>query len=220
MVDIGDEIANLTFVSRDLETAYLNWDRVQDRFTASFGAVADWIARESKEAGGKVGIAGFGVEGQAGTGNDLRMNFTSPTAQALLLMSSVQSKGKIKMLGEARDREYVMVIGASCYRHPGVASDEELHTAACEPTEDLEKARAVHESLHKPFDQAAMSWLLMIQLLEGGRAAAVASQKWIHDSVIPRFYHRPWTTFGVLEDEITNVPLITPIFVFVETPAR
>ena len=71
---------------------------------------------------------------------------------------------------------------------------------------------------HKEFDEFTKVWLLMVQTHEGSRAAAAVVRKWINDGVVPRFFHSNWTTFGVLQDRIGDIPLIAPISVFVDYP--
>ena len=215
---IDAEIGKLRFVAQDVETAYLNEQRAHERFTASSGAIASWVSSARREGGVRVGLWGAGVDAQRRSGDEVTYDITDPIAQAMLLRASVESRGLLRDLDEARELEYVLVSGDGCYRHSSLP-EAKWHSAACEPTDELEEARARSEVLRKPFDEQAMIWLLMIQLADGGRAAALADRRWINDGVIPRFFHRRWTAFGVLEDRAGDTPLITPIHVFVDYPS-
>jgi hypothetical protein len=219
MSSVGKELERLKFVAQHVEPAYLNKESVHDRFTASSGAISAWVTKASKGGGGKVGLSFIEVEGQAEAANEVTYDITDPIAQAMLLRASVEASQMLRPLDEANMLEYVLVSGPSCLRHPSLP-EARWHTEACAPTDELEEQRADAELFHKPFDPHAMVWLLMVQLSEGRRAAAVVDRKWVNDRVVPRFFHRIWTTFGVLQNRIGDVPLLAPIFSFVEYPAQ
>jgi hypothetical protein len=217
MSDVGKKIETLRFVAQHVEPAYLHKDRVRDRFTASFGAISAWVAKASTTGGGKLGGLGIEVEGRGERADEVTYDITNPIAQAMLIRASVEGQQMIRKLEEAEVLEYVVVAGKSCFRHPSLP-EAGWHTGACEPTDELERQRADAELFHKPFDPSASVWILMVQLPTGGRAAAVVDRKWVNDGVVPRFFHRSWTTFGVLQDRIGDTPLIAPISVFVDFP--
>jgi hypothetical protein len=217
MSHVGKEIKSLKFIGQHLERAYLNEQRVHERFTASSGAISAWVAKVSKKGDLKLGVPVIQFGGGAESANEVTYDITDPVAQALLLRASVEGAKMVKPLEKASALQYVVVSGLSCFRHPSLP-EAGWHTPACQPTEELEKRRADAELFHKPFDEGASVWLLMMQLPGGGIAACVGDRKWVNDGVIPCFFHRSWTTFGVLEDRIGSAPLITPISVFVDYP--
>ena len=215
------EMDELTFVARDVESAYLNQQRAHERFLASSGAISTLVKRASNEGGGKVGIGGTGLEATTGRAREVTYDISDPFAQALLLRTSVEDRGLLRALGQAKRGEYVEVTGESCYRHSSLP-EAQWHTSNnCAPADELEQWREGAEQLRAPFNEAGgpSVYLLMIQLPGGSRAAALAGRTNINDTVIPRQFHRPWTTFGTLEEEqVGDTPLITPIYSVVDYP--
>jgi hypothetical protein len=175
---VGKEIESLKFVAEHVEPAYLNKERVHDRFTASFGAISAWVAKASKGGSGKLGGVVIGLEGRGDSADEVTYDITDPIAQAMLIRASVEGRQMLKTPDEANILEYVLVSGESCFRHPSLP-EAGWHSKACEPTDELERQRADAELFHKPFDPHAMVWLLMVQLSSGGRAAAVVDRKWV-----------------------------------------
>jgi hypothetical protein len=220
MPRVSREIKNLQFVAQHTERVYLNEERTHDRFTLFHGAIATWVSKGTAKGGLSLKLGGFGPQAEIGSENQVTYDITDPMAQAMLLLTALQDNNTVKGLDDANVLEYVLVSGESCLRHPSVPS-KRWHTDACMPTEELEERREDAELWHRPFNDHARVWLLMIQRSDGiGRAAGVLDQKWVNDGVIPRFLHRSWTTFGVLQDRVGDVPLIAPIAVFLDYPSK
>jgi hypothetical protein len=215
MSRVSQQISELHFVAQPAERVYLNEERAHDHFTGLFGAISQWIAKASREGTVKLGALGVGLEGALGRGDEVTFDITDPVAQAMVMRRALEDQGRVKAVSDAEVHDYVVVAGESCLRHPAVKPQGEWHTTRCEPTEELEAQRADAELFHKVFNSAAMVWLLMVLINDERRAAGVLDQKWLNDQAIPRWFHRTWTTFGVLQDRIGDVPLIAPIAVFV-----
>jgi hypothetical protein len=184
------------------------------------GLLQHGVSKGVEKGGLSLKLAGFGPQAEIGRENQVTYDITDPIAQAMLLLTALQDNNTVKGLDDANVLEYVLVSGESCLRHPSVPS-KRWHTDACMPTDELEEYRADAELWHRPFHDHARVWLLMIQRSDRiGRAAGVLDQKWVNDGVIPRFLHRSWTTFGVLQERVGDVPLIAPIVVFLDNPSK
>jgi hypothetical protein len=213
---VGRDLPKLHFRAQHTERVYLNEERAHDRFTSLFGAIATWVSKATKE--GSVSLPIIPLGAAVGSENAVTYDITNPVAQALLIRAALEDKRLVRPLDAAEPLEYVVVRGESCLRHPAVIPRLKWHTEACTPTDELEGMRADAELVHRAFNRRASVWLLMILRDDGGRAAAVVDQKWLNDQAIPRFFHKSWTTFGVLQDRVGDVPLIAPISVFIDYP--
>lgn len=233
MESVRDQLKRLQFRIQVPLVMYLNDDRVDTHFVARLGAIQEFTRNAEASAKGTLGVKlGFLGVGEAAasveaghTGEaSVTYSLDKPIAQALVLEAALARDGAIRPVDVARRGEYVSATGRACFMRPNTDppgyTREELHRAWCLKEEDdrlvrLERVRALQE-----FDSGGRDYWLLILQAEDGRvtAASVVDASWFVPNIISSYRreHEPTAVFGVLENHVGEIPLISSMLVMVQ----
>lgn len=229
MAGLAEELLNLRFVPRPLESVYLNDGRVAERFVGHLGSIGEWTRRAQHEGGVGVDLKVINAHGTMGGGNELSYDLHDITVRAILLREALQAANVIHSPEEATAGQYVICSGRACLRHPDI--DPRLpilinHDEGCLAEADprfiaLERNRASIEAFRLALAGPAPSndrmWLLTLGPGAAVKAAAILNSACIRFTA-SSYAHFDWTMFGTLRERIEGVPTLTAIHIWVTMP--
>lgn len=229
MAGLAEELLNLRFVPRPLESLYLNDDRVTERFVGHLGSIGEWTRRAERDGSFGVDLKVINATGGLSRGNELSYDLHDITVRAILLREALQAANVIRSPEEATEGQYIICSGRACLRHPDmdprlpilINHDEECLAEADPRFVALERNRASIESFRLALAGPAPSndrmWLLTLGPGADVKAAAVLNSACIRFAA-SSYIHFNWTMFGTLRERIEGVPSLAAIHVWVTMP--
>ena len=215
---VAELLSRLRFAGGPVETLYLNQTRVHESFLGQLGAIESFTRTATKEGSIEAPVIklGAGVASEAG----VTWTLTDPTAQALVLRSSLESQGVLHSLDEAGSGHYISFAGAGFMSRPGMLEDD--HRARLDERrglyDALEAERGTQESILRMMEgQDSTMWLLTVAD-SVSICAAVLDNRWLNPG-IPSWVGADyrWEIFARFRHRHeTGVPLLAALHVTVK----
>lgn len=215
---IAELLKKLSFVSRPVESIYLNEIRAHENFIGQLGAIESFTREAVKGAEVKGGIPFANIGGNLSSNAGVTWTLNDPIAQVLVLRTALEKENLLHDPDRAERGDYIRFAGQGFISRPGILADQHrqiLEASRPDLYKELEADRAAKESVSQIIEgPESRLWLLTID--DGvSLCTATLDNHWLR----PAFRHWvgsgvPWEVLGIFRDRhSTGIPLLAVIHV-------